>query len=321
MSGLNNTMDCSVAPATTSSDAGIAGTGILLAFIMTATLALLLSSYIVVSEAFMASSPRTISRKLLSGLSDQQPVQGIAIQALGIARIHDLVAYHFFIIWMLSLLSTATNFAALLALVQDFKRDWMLRWLRQAAMFVSLCLTIVFGVFILEVNLKSLPSTLPVGCIWEDYAKEPEEKGNNPLAVAGIIAVIASSTILFILGTWYLHLRKQVWGRFVQVLSLLVLFATAIAATTRVVVISQAFGTPSVQLSDENEKTWTFGQLLAMLMLVLPFISALEISRGELRVPSCEPEQIETDQVPLTSSGRTAVNHNRYSYQPNPFFK
>lgn len=321
MSALNTTaLNCSVAPTSTPSDAGIAGAGILLAFIITAALALILSSYIVVTEAFMASSPRTIARKLLSGLSDQQLVEGIAIQALGLTRINSMVAYHFFIIWMLSLLSTATNFAALLALVEDFKRDWVLRWLRQAAMFVNLCLTIVFGVFVLEVNWKSLPSTLPVGCVWEDHAEELEDKSKTSLSVAGTIAVIAASTIVFVLGTWYLHLRKQMWGKIVRVVSLLVLFAIAIAATVRVVLISQAFGSPTVPLSNQDEKVWSFGQLLALVMLILPFISALEIFRGELQVPSQQQKRIDADEVPLTSS-MEECGKKRYTYQSNPFFR
>lgn len=58
--------------------------------------------------------------------------------------------------------------------------------------------------------------------------------------------------------------------------------AMAIAAAVRVILVSQAFGTPSVKLDDSGEKDWSFGQLLTMLLLVLPFISALEIYRGEI---------------------------------------
>lgn len=221
---------------------------------------------------------------------------------------------------MLSLLSTATNFAALLALVKDYKRDWVLRWLRQAAMFVNLSLTVVFGVFVLEVNMKNLSDTLPIGCVWDaDHAKTEENAGSNhALSVAGTIAVISASAIVFVLGTWYLHLRKQLWGRFVRVLSLALLFAIAVAAAVRVVLISQAFGTPSVRLADQGETEWSFGQLLAMVLLVLPFVSALEIYRGELQVPICE-SQVEPDQMPLT--GVNDGGKKRYTYQSNPWFK
>lgn len=290
----------------------------MLAFIITAALALLLSSYIILSEIRSSSKAHTICRKILGGLSDQQIVEGIAIQSVGLAKVDSMVPYHFFIIWMLSLLSTATNFATLLALVQDYKRDWVLRWLRQGAMFVNLCLTIAYGVLILEVNSQNLPGTLPVGCVWHDnHAKEAEnDGGNSVLSIAGTIAIIAASVLIFAMATWYLHLRRQIWGRTVRVVSMAILFAIAIAATIRVVVISQAFGQPSVQLSDTGERDWSFGELLAMALLILPLISALEILRGEIHVPQSKCD-VEVEQIPLTGESKP---QDRYSYQQNPWF-
>jgi hypothetical protein len=46
------------------------------------------------------------------------------------------------------------------------------------------------------------------------------------------------------------------------------------------VLLSQAFGTPSVPLADDGEKDWSFGQLLPLLLLLLPLVSAVEIMRG-----------------------------------------
>lgn len=40
-----------------------------------------------------------------------------------------------------------------------------------------------------------------------------------------------------------------------------------------------------MKLIDDGEKQWSFGQLLSMLMLILPVISAIEILRGEMAVP------------------------------------
>jgi len=328
----NSTLaSCTTAPASTPSDAGIAGAGILIAFITTATIALLLSSYLTIVPSSSNSLPTTIARQLLSSLSDQQLISGISIQSLALARLDRIVPYHFFIIWMLSLLSTATNFAALLALVQDFKRDWVLRWLRQGAMFANMGLGVVLGILVLEVQRKKLPGTMAVGCVWnkgftEGSVKEEGSGGSNVVSIVGTIAVIAASCVIFALGTWYLHLKVQLWGRFVRVLSLIVLFAVAVAATVRVVTVSQAFGTPSVALSDEGERTWTFGQLLALLLLILPLISALEIYRGQLKVAACESEEmqaVELDQVPLTAGDGMSGKHtaNRYTYQPNPWFK
>jgi hypothetical protein len=55
-------------------------------------------------------------------------------------------------------------------------------------------------------------------------------------------------------------------------------------ATVRSYLLSQAFGTPDVKLGDEGEKQWSFGQLLSLLMLLLPVISVVEIMRGEVAV-------------------------------------
>jgi hypothetical protein len=39
-----------------------------------------------------------------------------------------------------------------------------------------------------------------------------------------------------------------------------------------------------VKLGDEEEKQWSFGQLLSLLMLILPVISVIEIMRGDIAV-------------------------------------
>ena len=226
-------------------------------------------------------TPKIIARKLLNSFSDQQIIEGIGIQAVGLAKMNTMVPYHFFIIWMLSLLSSATHLATLLTLVQDYKRDWVLRWLRQFFMFVNLLLNVLYGIFVLETKLKNLAPTLPIACVWVEHAEDPREKSNEIISVVGTIAVIAVTVILFILSTWYLHMRRQRWGKIVRSVGLLVLVALAVGAAVRIIMASAAFGgTASVRLSGPSEGAWSFGQLLGMLMLILPLISALEIFRG-----------------------------------------
>ncbi|EMF11749.1 uncharacterized protein SEPMUDRAFT_133746 [Sphaerulina musiva SO2202] len=322
MSNFALQIDCQAAPATAKSDAGIAGAGVILAFIITAGLALIASSFIVISE-IRGRNSRNISRKILSGLSDQMLVEGIAIQVVGLARIYSTVPYHFFIIWMLSLLSTATNFAALLALVQDLKRDWVLRWLRQFAMFVNMVLGITFGIFILKTNVDKLAPTLPMACVWQAHQQDGAAQGNQALSIVGTSVVIAAACIIFVLGTWYLHLRRQIWGKTVRLMSLIVLMAIAIGVTVRVILIAQALGgTPSVNLADRGETEWTFGQLLTMLLLILPFISALEIFRGQMQVPHANAYG-DSDQMPLTSGDGAELKPvpDKYTFQPNPFLR
>ncbi|CAK3830117.1 8-demethyl-8-alpha-L-rhamnosyl tetracenomycin-C 2 -O-methyltransferase [Lecanosticta acicola] len=185
-------------------------------------------------------------------------------------------------------------------------------------MFVNMVLGIVYGIFVLEGNVERLSPTLPIGCVWQDHAKSGDGQGNKALSVVGTIAVIAVSTIIFALGTWYLHMRRQIWGNVVRLVSLLVLMAMAIGAAARVIIMSQAFGEPSVDLSDQGEKTWSFGQALTMMLLILPFVSALEIFRGQIQVPHDHPGA-ETDQMPLTAGD--SKNDTSYTYQPNPFLR
>jgi len=179
---------------------------------------------------------------------------------------------------MLGLLSTATHLSALLALVQDFKRDWVLRWLRQFLMFVNMVLSCVYGVLILVITMRDIPATMPVQCIWEFHGGE--NAPHTPISIVGTIAVIGGNLLVFIVGVWYLHLRKPVWQKVVQVAGLLVMIAIAVGAAVRVLLLSQAFGEPNVPLQDQGEKEWSFGQLLPMLLLLLPLVSAVEIMRG-----------------------------------------
>ena len=91
--------NCTIAPERTSSNAGIAGAGvgqdspicsvcdaltdqeyqILLSFMITACLAIVLSATVIFAE--MRGKGSKIRRKLLSGYSDSQILQGIGIQS------------------------------------------------------------------------------------------------------------------------------------------------------------------------------------------------------------------------------------------------
>ncbi|KAL2061242.1 hypothetical protein VTL71DRAFT_7515 [Oculimacula yallundae] len=310
---MAGSFNCSVVPSETATDAGVAGTGVLLSFIVTAGISLIMSLIIVLHEA-RRGSEIIVLRKLLLSLSDQQVLTGIGIQSVALAKMKSMVPYHFFIVWMLSLLSTATHVGTLLALVNDFKRDWVLRWLRQFFMFVNLVLSIVSGTFILMSVMRDLKPTLPIACVWEVEATKAAS--NAATSVAGTIGVMAGQVIFFVVGVWYLHVKNRKWLRTVQLVGLLVLGAIGISAAVRVILLSQAFGTPSVKLADTGEKDWSFGQLLPLLLLLLPLVSAVEIGRGEMKVPSPIADD---DAAPLLSGGEKPPG-NRSSFQPNPFW-
>jgi len=234
----------------------------------------------VVLHEIRRQSEAKVIRKLLLSLSDQQVITGIGIQCVGLAKMKTMVSYHFFIIWMLSLLSTATHIGTLLALVNDFKRDWVLRWLRQFFMFVNLALSIVSGIFILLSVMRDLKSTLPIACVWQ--VTSTGSPSNAGISIVGTIAVMGGQLLFFVLAVWYLHVKERKWLKAVQVAGLLSLMVLGTGAAVRVILLSQAFGKPSVPLLDSGEKDWSFGQLLPLLLLLLPLVSAVEILRGML---------------------------------------
>jgi hypothetical protein len=285
---------------------------VLLSSIITAGLALSISTSIIFQE--LRAKPSTIRRKLLQGYSDQQILVGIGLQSVGLAQMDTLIPYHMFIIWMLSLLSTAVHNATLLALVQTMRQNWILRWLRQALMFVNLALSSVIGVTILKAVSKGFTTkAIPIGCVWEVDGQGSDHY--EAISYIGTVSVITGNAIIFALATWYLHSRRQRFYKTIQLVGVLLMAAIALGATIRVVILSQAFGRPSVAMADDGERSWSFGQLLSLLMLVLPVVGAVEIIVGEVKVTSCDESVFEGELQRLpcrpTNGGQ---------FQPNPFF-
>ncbi|ORY09070.1 hypothetical protein BCR34DRAFT_487883 [Clohesyomyces aquaticus] len=309
--------NCSVVPDSVATDAGVAGAGVLLSFIITNCLSLFLSSIIVLLN-LRKSTSAPICRKLLLSFSDQQILTGIGLQSVGLAKMKTMVPYHFFIIWLLSTLSTATNLSTLIALVNDFKRDWVLRWLRQFLMLINLILGVVSSIFVLQSVMKNLEPRLPIACVW--VVESRGKSSNAALSLVGTIAVIAGNVIVFAFSTWYLHNRQNPkWLKTVQVVGLIALVAMGLGATVRVVLVSQAFGHPpeSVRLVGMGEKEWSFGQLLPLLLLSLPLINTMEIIRGETRTP---PSSVDEDTTPLFDGELVQQQDGRFEYQPNPIW-
>jgi len=284
-----------------------------LSFVITAAVALALATSVIFRE--FRSKPSPIRRKLLNGYSDLQIIQGIGIQSVGLGKMDSLVPYHFFIIWMLSLLSMATHNATLLALAQDFRRDWVIRWMRQFLMFVNLVLSCVSGIFVLQAVSKGLDTeTVPMSCVWvvdEGFGGPPKHQW---ISYIGTIAVIVGNCVVFGLASWYLQSRQQRWYKLVQIIGMIIMTASAVGAAVRIGLASQAFnGSPKVDLEDHDERDdWSFGQLLSLLLLALPLLSAVEIYRGQVKVAA-----VEEDRQPLYDGELQSHPTNRY--QPSPF--
>ncbi|KAI1381656.1 hypothetical protein F4677DRAFT_132554 [Hypoxylon crocopeplum] len=327
--------NCTVAPDSVSSDAGVAGIGVLLSFMITALIALVISASLIFQEARNNGSssslqkPSILRRKLLNSYSDQQILTGIGIQSVGLAKTASMTPYHFFLVWMLSLLSMAVHNATLLALSGDFRRDWVLRWMRQFLMFVNLVLSCVYGVFVLRAVQRGLnDSTFPVACVWEPSTKDGPAPANTGVSFAGTIAVIAGNVVIFALATWYLHgrARRRFYVAF-QVVGLLLMAGSAVGATVRVAYLADAFADPPIHLADPGEQEWSFGQLLSVGMLLLPLVSTVEIVRGEIRcAPPIPPDYSDEDDKGrlLGDDGQELRSDVRAQgtadFQPNPFW-
>jgi hypothetical protein len=227
----------------------------------------------------------------------------------------SLVPYHFFIIWMLSLLSMATHNATLLALVQDYRRDWVIRWMRQFLMFVNLVLSCVSGIFVLQAVSKGLDTEpVPISCVWyigKGFGPPPKYQW---LSYIGTIAVIVGNCVVFGLATWYLQSRHRRWHKLVQIIGMIIMTASAVGAAVRIGLASQAFnGSPKIDLEDHAEReNWSFGQLLSLVLLALPLMSAVEIYRGEVTVAP-----VEEDRQGLYDGELQSNPTNRY--QPSAF--
>ncbi|KAI1343860.1 hypothetical protein F5Y15DRAFT_368218 [Xylariaceae sp. FL0016] len=319
------TANCTDAPTAVPSDAGVAGVGVLLSFIVTAAVSLVISASLIFQEWRGNAKPSVLRRKLLNAYSDQQILTGIGIQSVGIAKTDSMVPYHFFIVWMLSLLSMAVHNAALLALVHDFRRDWVLRWMRQFLMFVNLVLSCVYGVYILQAVREGLSnSTLPVSCVWDDSDSEGPANGAG-VSYFLTVAVIAGNVIVFALSTWYLHNRAQKFYRVIQTVGLVIMTAFSIGAVVRVSLLADAFANPPIKLSDSGEQQWSFGQLLSVGMLLLPLVSVVEILRGEIKC-ALPVQDVGDDKARLLGEGQgdelqpAGSGQVRGSFQPNPLW-
>ncbi|RKF54240.1 hypothetical protein OnM2_099030 [Erysiphe neolycopersici] len=304
-----STYNCTNVPIAVNSNSNIAGVGVLLSFIITAGASILMSGIIILKENHKKKVQ--VVRKMLLSLSDQQIITGIGLQGLGLREVKNLAPYHFFILWMLSLLSTVTHINTLLALVNDFKRDWIMRWLRQSFMFINLVLSVSCGIFLLMVVIKDLEPTLPIACVWE--VPSTSTPPDVWISITGTIAVIAGQAIFFVVSVWYLHVKERRRISLIQSTGLIVFTTVGVGAAARVLLVSHAFGSPSVLLSDNSEKIWDFGQLLSMLLLILPIISAIEILR-EPKVPE------NTDDCKAQPSAKLARSQTIISFQPNPFW-
>ncbi|KAI0182020.1 hypothetical protein GGR52DRAFT_527122 [Hypoxylon sp. FL1284] len=325
------TANCTVAPDAVPSDAGVAGIGVLLSFIITAMISLVISASLVFQEArnnrkgasSSSQKPSVLRRKLLNSYSDQQILTGIGIQSVGLSQTETMAPYHFFLVWMLSLLSMAVHNATLLALARDYRRDWVLRWMRQVLMLANLALSCAYAVYVLQAVRRGLgDEAFPVACAWRPETPDGPPPSDRAISYVGTVAVLVGNVAIFVLASWYLHTRARRFYAAFQVAGLLLMAAFAIGATVRVALLADAFAAPPVRLSDAGESQWSFGQLLSVGMLALPLISLVEILRGETHCAPPLAADEDDGKARLLGEGQELRSNPgaRPDFQPNPFW-
>jgi len=222
-----------------------------------------------------------IARQLVAGYSEQQLIKGIAIQAVTIFGYMDtMVPYHFFLIWMITTVSTATHCIALLALQTELKMDWGIRWLKQFFMFVNLMFSCVMSIFLFMEIQKQVTPTLPMACIFRDYPViTPRSISDIRISQAGTVSVIVGQCAIFIMSLLWLHSAKNGWYNPLRALSYLFLTAISIGGTVRIIQLSQVFGTPSVPLKDKTASVLNFGGVVMLCLLISPGLNAFRMYR------------------------------------------
>lgn len=230
----------------------------------------------------------SVIHKTLLSLSNQQIITGIGILSLGLWDLHNLTLYHFYILWALSILSTITHSSAICALANEFKIDWVVRWIQQFFVLVNFLLFLACTYFLFQAECRvSHQPSLSI----DSALKLPlrpfcgQETGKNILnffkilyiMLAFILHVCCLKISRINLKSYKDHRNSILFCKiFFSVLYIFVAFFVIRSVVTQ----SYAFGSPSVVFSDTKEKEWDFGQILPVLLLILPLISAIESYRG-----------------------------------------
>lgn len=92
---------------------------------------------------------------------------------------------------------------------------------------------------------------------------------------------MTGNCLIYLVGTWYLHSQSQRFFAVSQVVGVALMCLNALVAITQIILSSQSLGNPPVPLRDNGEREWDMGQLVTVMLLGLPLITALEIYRGK----------------------------------------
>jgi hypothetical protein len=264
---------------------------------VTAFLSIIISAWIIVLEwtnvgshrsavAHSSRSPKYVwmefLRKNLLAFSDQQLITGIGVQISAYIKICDISLYHLRIIACLGLLSTVTHFLTLILLREYFANRTSLRNLRIAFMAINFILMVNMIVVYLAYNHHTLGLTSPAMCFYRPGGRN-RAVGTIMASIFGALGVLLSlgaacftltarhmNTVLSFAATWIILPAYIITVLVITPIGLS--GAQAITSNKTLVPINPG----------GSEKEWGFGQILPLLLLLLPLLTALEILSGKI---------------------------------------
>ncbi|RDL39162.1 uncharacterized protein BP5553_03502 [Venustampulla echinocandica] len=227
---------------------------------------------------------------LILGLADQQMVTGLAILIGALKGWDDISAYHYNLIVYIAWFSSFTHVVALLSLDYFTRKSKALQLLRGLGVLAVFALYVfaqrrsrTFGntAGLLAKSSGEFPgaaASCPARCSVEKHASTLDERFR-------ITALVVLMAIALFDGVWNAIYKKQSPGSLISfILGLLMLAAFGLAIMSLVFGISGAMHIrdlgryPGLLVADNfgDQSSWSFGQLVAVILLILPFLAATE---------------------------------------------
>ena len=270
----------------------------MISFIVTTVLSFLIVAAITYLEYSKRGPPYLIPflRRNLLGFSDQQLVTGIGIQVVGFSKICSLNSYHLNIIFSLAQLSTTTHIFTLVKLREYFKQHKLVRNVRVVLMAVNMALLIASGILGSLVGKRGTGTGGPIvrnrGSSVFCMFISPVSFSLTGMATIYMLFFIAVGTFS-VLGVFFNRLPSLGSLNFLNrfyggPLYAKIIFPSTLISCSGVVFYfsardADAFRSDSSKVlyhMEGTEREWTYGQIFPLLLLVLPFLNALEIYNG-----------------------------------------
>lgn len=241
----------------------------------------------------------TLLERLLLGFSDQQLITGTAVLLMGFIRLPisngQISVYHFSIVANLAWFSAVTHAITVLVLQDYFKlpKHYILRNVRILGMIIMGILLVVSLTFCLHTGFQTINCPAQCMILSPDAGKMPsyialDSQINNTWITISIVFLLL--TYLVTIPTLFPPMR-----RFLQRLRLRFVYIQIAGYTAAVyltllfiagvmTIVRQRRNSRMVMEDDQVqlEDIWGFGQLLSVLMLLLPIFIAIEVYYGML---------------------------------------